>query len=363
MKQYKRIRSLLLRAAAAATLVIGLAGMSASASAASLKPVPKAPGANPMSRPVASKTESTNKRASLQPNVAWSVNVTASPQILWPTQYSTLTATANADVGPTPYYISIYDETAGNYVAICASGTSCSASVTQPTATVHSYAAYVASYPSGNPPANVQASAYTWIDWQNVNISLQSTNPTVPVGSAATLTSTTSADIGPSPFYAEIYDVTAGTQVAICGFGTTCTANVTQSVAATHKFVAYVAAYGTAYPPTGVQATSNPAFATWANTGYRVSLTGTSASYGQETLTATSNVNVGPTPYYIEIFNEDTGSLVAVCGSGTTCSGTVSLNYGETHFVAFTSSYSSALPPAGTQANSGIFTTSFNPIP
>ena len=43
----------------------------------------------------------------------------------------TLTATANADVGPTPYYITIYSETTGAELAICGSGTTCSAAVSQ----------------------------------------------------------------------------------------------------------------------------------------------------------------------------------------------------------------------------------------
>jgi hypothetical protein len=43
----------------------------------------------------------------------------------------TLTATTNADVGPTPYYITIYSETTGAALAICASGTTCSAGVSQ----------------------------------------------------------------------------------------------------------------------------------------------------------------------------------------------------------------------------------------
>ncbi|HEY6277650.1 MAG TPA: hypothetical protein VIX86_15100 [Streptosporangiaceae bacterium] len=42
------------------------------------------------------------------------------------------------------------------------------------------------------------------------------------------------------------------------------------------------------------------------------------------TLTATTNTDVGPTPYYITIYSETTGAELAVCGSGTTCSATVS---------------------------------------
>jgi hypothetical protein len=76
-----------------------------------------------------------------------------------------------------------------------------------------------------------------------------------------------------------------------------------------------------------------------AGDGFSVSL-GTSSSYpyaGQPvTVTAITNVDVGPTPYYITIYSETTGAELAVCGSGTTCSATVSqANRGSQYFEAF----------------------------
>ena len=54
------------------------------------------------------------------------------------------------------------------------------------------------------------------------------------------------------------------------------------------------------------------------------------------TLTATANTDVGPTPYYITIYDETTGAELAVCGSGSTCSATVSeSNTGSHQFEAF----------------------------
>jgi hypothetical protein len=134
-----------------------------------------------------------------------------------------------------------------------------------------------------------------------------------------------------------------------------CTAPVSQSVATTHQYVAFVSAYGTAYTPPSIQATSGKSFVTWSNTGYRVSLASSGSIFsGTRTLTATSNVNVGPTPYYIEIFNLRTGANVAICGSGTTCTATASVAFGENDFVAFVSSYSTAIPPLNTQASSNV---------
>ena len=56
----------------------------------------------------------------------WTVALSASTAWLWPTQYSTLTATTNADVLRTPYYIVIKNANTGAQVAACGGGTTCS---------------------------------------------------------------------------------------------------------------------------------------------------------------------------------------------------------------------------------------------
>jgi hypothetical protein len=53
---------------------------------------------------------------------------------VWPAfpnwgQSVAMTATTNFDVGPTPYYIGIYDVTDGTWVCESGTGTSCSATV------------------------------------------------------------------------------------------------------------------------------------------------------------------------------------------------------------------------------------------
>ena len=54
------------------------------------------------------------------------------------------------------------------------------------------------------------------------------------------------------------------------------------------------------------------------------------------TLTVTANTDVGPTPYYITIYDETTGAELAVCGTGITCSATVSESAtGSQQFGAF----------------------------
>jgi hypothetical protein len=318
---------------------------------------------NTFSAPVTGKGQL--RANAVRPAISWTVSLTASSNDLWPDQSSTLTATANQDVGPTPYYIEIYDQTSGSYVANCPSGTVCTASVTQPQPTTHAYEAFVAYYPPATgTPSGIQATSSTvYVLWHGVNVTLVSNNSTLPLNGLATLTANTSSDVGPSPFWIEIYDATTGTRLTYCGYGTSCSTTTSQAVATTHKFVAYVSAYSTTFPPANTIATSNPVFVTWTAGGYRVTLSGPTYSYGSETLTATANVNVGPTPYYIEIFDLDTGVRLTVCGSGTSCSVTTSLNGGANHYAAFISSYSTTLPPLNTQATSNELTSYLLIIP
>ncbi len=368
MKLFSKVRFLAVQLLATSSLVVGSLGMGVVAHAAgttALKPTPTAP-ANAQSTLQAPAPEKESKRFNGQSGLAataWTVSLSASSTSLWPTQYTTLTAYASQNVGPTAYYISIYDQTANSFVKICGTGSSCVVSVTQANATTHYYKAYVSYYPSANPPSAIQAtSATVGVTWRSLSVTLVANPTTLAINSSSTLTATTSVDIGPTPFYTHIYDTTTATRVAVCGYGTVCSTTVSQASVTTHKYVAYVANYSTTHPPAGIQATSTTNFVTWANTGYRVALTSTRTAYGRETLTATANVNVSPTPYYIEIFNVNTGARVTACGAGTTCTATTSLAFGQNNFVAFISSYSTTLPPLNTQASSNIRSTYFLPI-
>jgi hypothetical protein len=82
-------------------------------------------------------------------------------------------------------------------------------------------------------------------------------------------------------------------------------------------------------------ATARPA----AGNGFAVSLAASSTDpyLGTAvTLTATANTDVGPTPYFITIYDETTGAELALCGTGLTCSARVSENSaGSQQFKAF----------------------------
>ena len=194
----------------------------------------------------------------------YNVSLNASPKALAPGQASSLTATSNTDVGPTPYYIEIYDDSTGLLLTYCGAGTSCTASVSQPSPASKRFVAYVASYSSTEPPLNVQASSDpVTVTWLSVTLGADPT--LVGTGGVSTLTAVANTDVGPTPYDLEIFDQTSGTFLAACGTGDTCLTTVSQA-ASTHSYIAYISSYGTASPPPGIQATSGTVPVTWRST-------------------------------------------------------------------------------------------------
>ncbi len=290
----------------------------------------------------------------VRPLVPFTVTLAVSPGTQWPTLNTTLSATANQDVGPTPYWISIFDTSTGSpgaRVALCGSGTTCVATVTSPVPASRIYTAYVSL--STAPPTGIQAqSASQWADWRGVTLSLTANPSTMPLGSPTTLTVTDGGvDVGPSPFFLNIWDADTHILVISCGFGTSCSWNVTTN--GSHEYVATLATDSVVYPGANVQAYSNPVFTTWTATTWRISLSFTYANGGASaTITALANQNVQPTIYWIEIFDAQSRTRVQFCGAGTGCSVTVALHAGSNQFVAFVSANDAHLRPATTQATS-----------
>lgn len=328
------------------------------------KPKPVPPAGIPVGTTNVPKPHVTG-HAVVRPMTTWTVSLNASVLYTWPTDYSTLTATASQDVGPTPYFIYIINANTGTSVAMCGSGTTCAVSLTYPTPTYDSFYAIIATSSAG---ANEQAlSTEIPVEWRGIDLSLSASLSTLPVGNTSTLTATSDTDISSSPFYIQIWDTTAGggplNAPFTCGGGTTCAVSVSQSVATTHTFVATFGNVGSAYPPSSLQTTSATAYVTWTASGWTVSLNAPATTInGPETITASANGNVGPTPYYIEIFDEN-GTLLASCGSGTTCSVSYTpARYPGSNLVAFVSSYSSTLPPANIQASSNTVSSQYEYI-
>ena len=185
---------------------------------------------------------------------------------------------------------------------------------------------------------------------------------TVHTGSTVTLTATMTCDIGPTIYWVQIFDTTTGALLESCGAGTSCSLPVSQSAAGTHNYIAYLDLYSSTYPPATVYAKSLNIYVTWEAppNNFVVWLYGPNTvgyHQGPATYTAFTNQDVGPTPYWIEIFNETTGTLLRECGSGTQCSVSFTPAFTGDDLVAFVSGLSAALPPAAAQASSNILGT------
>jgi hypothetical protein len=338
------------------------AAVAHTAAKATPKPAPVAPKGVAVGKEFVPKPHATTSKIA-RPLTAWSISLAASSYALWPTQYTTLTATASADVGPTIYYIYILDADTGTVLAECGTGTTCSVAVTKATATYDGFYAYVSTATDVDGNQEIAISSQVDVEWYGLELSLAASADTLPVGDTSVLTSTTTSDIGPTPFFVQIWDTTTDTLLVQCGTGFTCSADVSQSAATTHTYVATFAGYASSYPPPELQATSGVTYVTWTGSGMQISLTAPGDTYAApETVTATASVNVGPTPYYIEVFNEN-GTLLDTCGSGTTCSFSYTPAEAGSYLVAFIASSSTTLPPTNIQASSNTVLTYYTPAP
>ena len=194
------------------------------------------------------------KAGSVAPKLdtAFTLTLTVSPSTVWPTRYTTVTATSNIDVTPTAYFISIYDYEQSRYVAICGVGTVCQANVTSPFATTNTFYAYIASLaidPNGAatfPPPSQQAQAGpAYATFQSVFVVLAASPANEPVFGEIPLLATTDQDIGPSPFWIMIVDDSTGSVVSACPRDTLCGLYANSDTAITRNYTAYVANWAT----------------------------------------------------------------------------------------------------------------------
>lgn len=373
----RRALTVALGAAAVAMALAGPATASpqpghapATAASHAAKPAPVPPTHH--SAPVVTPKPRSTAPTAAQPMTAYSVAIRASNYTPWGGQTSTITATSNVDVGPTPYYIVIDEQYTGAVLAVCGTGTTCSADVSYSTPQLHQYFALIVSYniatgQTSNEQAQDPQPSFNGgmpINWHGADLTLSAGYTTLPLNGVTTLTATASQDVGPSPFYIEIFDATTGTEVGSpCGSGTTCSGTVTQTAAGAHRFVAYLSQYGNAYPAADVQNTSLPSWVTWSPGGLQLTLSAPATATRSSTATATANVDLTNTPYSIEIFDDEAGILLGSCKSGTTC--TVSYqpqHYGLTTLVAFVSDQDPAFPPANTQASSNLASTNISQL-
>lgn len=179
----------------------------------------------------------------------------------------------------------------------------------------------------------------------NITVSAGDVTP----GTTVNVTTTTSYNVGPTPYWTQIYDLTTGARLQACASGTVCTAVVSYSSPHFGRFEGFVGSYSTAAPPPpNNQGGSGEMDVAWNAIDVHLAITSTqtlsSTQYAVD-LTATSAVDVGPTPYWLEIFNVTTGQELGACGGGTSCTEQTILNVGPTYvFQAFVTNYTTTVP-------------------
>ncbi|MDI6806874.1 MAG: fibronectin type III domain-containing protein, partial [Candidatus Aenigmarchaeota archaeon] len=100
----------------------------------------------------------------------WSVSLSVSQTNVVVDTSVTLTATANQDVGSTPYFIRIYEGT--TRVKSCSTGTTCSAIISSSTATTKTYVAKVENYDGSDVKTTSTSVSVTWVGVPTCQISL-----------------------------------------------------------------------------------------------------------------------------------------------------------------------------------------------
>lgn len=232
---------------------------------------------------------------------------------------ATLTATANQDVGPTPYGLSIVDTASGTVIAHTGSGTAVRAMVTQSQATSRRYVAQIDK--SSGPPLQA-SSAPLLVNWSGA--AAPGSTPTVtavaPVSGPAA--GGTVAKITGTGFSPDAWVSFAGTLAPDVHVDSPTSLTVTIPPGRSTEHA--VASTSSGSSPTSV---ADEYTYTQASNGYAITLSasGTSPAVGGSvTLTAVANQDLRPTPYTFEIFDATTGAVVAHAGGGTTLTATVS---------------------------------------
>jgi hypothetical protein len=157
--------------------------------------------------------------------------------------------------------------------------------------------------------ASASASTFT--------VTLTASPTTLPVGQATTLTATANMDVGPTPYFIEIYNTSAGgPPICVIGTGTTCTTKQAEFIPTSEDYVAYVALDSPASPPSQIQAKSAISLVTWNTSGLQLSLTGPAKVplFNMEgTYTATTNTSINGKGDTIFIADQTSGNLLKEC--------------------------------------------------
>ena len=183
------------------------------------------------------------------------VQLSASPSTLAVGGTTTLTATTSSDVGPTRWFIDIFDATTGTRLKACSSGTTCTTTATSNVATTHQFVAFVALANTTLPPSDIQGTSNgAWVTWTNSPLRVTLSGPEVDIeaNGPGSYVATASADVRTTGYTIAIYDETTGQLVIFCTVGSTCPMTFTPSVDG-DELVAYLETFievtSQFYPP------------------------------------------------------------------------------------------------------------------
>jgi kumamolisin len=217
-----------------------------------------------------------------------------------------LTATTNTDVGPTVWYIDIVDQT-GTVIQSCGTGSSCAVTVSAGTATSRTYTAWLSTSPTDLAGGGPRSNSVT-VTWTG--------------GATATATNTPNAVATNTPR-------PTATNTPLPG----ATATSTPRPTATSTPISACASDGTCLTGLSASATSVPV-------------------NSNVILTATTNTDVGPTVWYIDIVDQ-TGTVIQSCGTGSSCAVTVSAGTATSRtYTAWLSTSPTDLAGGGPRSNS-----------
>jgi Rv2525c-like, glycoside hydrolase-like domain len=260
-----------------------------------------------------------------------------------------LTATASGTMTGTDLAIEIFDRTTGTIIAACGRGGQCAVAYSAMSG-VHDFAAYVTAPTSSLPNESVALSSnHVSVGWLDSGITASAA--LVGQGQPVTVTATSTVDVKDTGRRLEIYDLTAGSRITYCSRGTSCSTSVKLSTGGMHQIVGYV---------TGAPEAVSPALSlTWLD----VRLSATSVdpkNAGYIYLKATTNADLGATPWVVGIY-DDQGRLVDhACKTGSTCSVQAWASGGTVpKFTAVVGALPEA-KPQGTEATGAAATTLVN---
>jgi|HubBroStandDraft_6_1064221.scaffolds.fasta_scaffold431295_2 hypothetical protein len=184
-----------------------------------------------------------------------------------------------------------------------------------------------------------------------MQVTLTASATNVLVGTAATLTATATADVGPTRFDIWIYDVTSGTEIARVVSGTSVSVTVSEPTVSTHSYVAYISLNLPPSPPAFfppvIEDASDVVSISWSTL---VLSLGGQAADGTHPLMVHSAVDVTTNPnWYITLFeNSNGGTRLGMTGFGTTLAASVHLPINTVvAYQAYISGNSPADPPSG----------------